>query len=191
MKHNSHFKHLLLNALILGSLSTFAVSCSDDDDTVVTYPVTIADTYPAGVPSTAVVKSGTIVYNELNEGNMTVSYTSDDTQVERSLRAVANQVVISGSQASTPLNWFFYNPTNTLVFGEIYTTGSPNAKGTSGLYDTYFTIYNNTDEVQYADGLAIVESKLLNSRTEKILTATTDPEANFTAQTVYVIPGSG
>ena len=215
MKHNSHFKHLLLNALILGSLSTFAVSCSDDDDTVVTYPVTIADTYPAGVPSTAVVKSGTIVYNELNtgaktvfnlplasdafipegtyniEGNMTVSYTSDDTQVERSLRAVANQVVISGSQVSTPLNWFFYNPTNTLVFGEIYTTGSPNAKGTSGLYDTYCTIYNNTDEVQYADGLAIVESKLLNSRTEKILTATTDPEANFTAQTVYVIPGSG
>ena len=215
MKHNSNFKHLLLNALIIGSLSTFAVSCSDDDDTVVTYPVTITDTYPAGVPSTAVVKSGTVVYNELNtgvkkvfdlplpadafiaegtyniEGNMTVSYASDGEQIERSLRAVANQVVVSGSNGATSLNWFFYNPENTLVFGEIFVTGSPNAKGTGGLYDTYFTIYNNTDEVQYADGLAIVESKILNSSTDKILTASVDPEANFTVQTVYVIPGTG
>ncbi|MBD5322159.1 MAG: DUF4876 domain-containing protein [Bacteroides sp.] len=215
MKHNSNFKHLLLNALIIGSLSTFAVSCSDDDDSIVTYPVTISDTYPAGVPSTAVVKSGTVVYNELNtgvkkvfdlplpadafiaegtyniEGNMTVSYASDGEQIERSLRAVANQVVVSGSNGATSLNWFFYNPENTLVFGEIFVTGSPNAKGTGGLYDTYFTIYNNTDEVQYADGLAIVESKILNSSTDKILTASADPEANFTVQTVYVIPGTG
>ncbi|MDE6038309.1 MAG: hypothetical protein K2G05_08610, partial [Duncaniella sp.] len=161
MKHNSKFKHLLLNALIIGSLSTFAVSCSDDDDSIVTYPVTISDTYPAGVPSTAVVKSGTVVYNELNtgvkkvfdlplpadafiaegtyniEGNMTVSYASDGEQIERSLRAVANQVVVSGSNGATSLNWFFYNPENTLVFGEIFVTGSPNAKGTGGLYDTY------------------------------------------------------
>ncbi len=215
MKHYSQFRHIVLNALVIGALSTFAVSCSDDDDAAVTYPVTIADTYPAGVPATAVVKSGTVVYNELNtgaktvfnlplaadahiaegtyniEGNMTVSYDSDGTQVERSLRAVANQVVINAAHSSAPLSWFFYNPENTLVFGEIYTTGSPNAKGTGGLYDTYFTIYNNTDEVQYADGLAIVESKLLNSRTEQILTATAEPEANFIAQTVYVIPGTG
>lgn len=216
MQHNSHFRHVLLNALIIGALSTVAVSCSDDDDdSVITCPVNIADTYPAGVPATVTVKSGTVVYNELNtgsktvfslpipadariaegtyniEGNMTVSYEADGSEVERSMRAVANQVVISGTQSSAPLSWFFYNPENTLIFGEIYTTGSPNAKGTGGLYDTYFTIYNNTDEVQYADGLAIVESKLLNSRTERILTPAALPEANFIAQTVYVIPGTG
>ncbi len=77
------------------------------------------------------------------------------------------------------------------MFGEIYFTGTLNAKGTSGLYDTYLTIYNNTDEVQYADGLAIVESKFTNASTDQILTAANDPEANFTAQAIYVIPGSG
>ncbi len=88
----------------------------------------------------------------------------------RTLRAVASQQVISSSAQSASLKWFFYNPSNTLVFGEIYFAGSLNAAGTNGLYDTYFTIYNNTDEVQYADGIAIVESKLLNTDANVIIT---------------------
>lgn len=217
MKHFSHFKNLLLNALLVGSFSVFAASCSDDDETTsATTQVTLTENLPEGVPASATTTSGTIVFNELNtgsktvftlplsgtpsvaegtyniEGNMAVTYAdSDGTEVERHLRAVANQVVINKSQHDVTLNWFFYNPENTLVFGEVYITGTLNAKGTGGLYDTYFTIYNNSDQVQYADGIALVEGKLLNSSTDKILTPANDPEAHFTVQTVYVIPGSG
>lgn len=215
MTHFTHYKSLLLNALIVGSLSVGFVSCSDDNDPVPMYPLAITDTLPEGVPASATVTSGTIKLTELNtglvteislpmgaddvipagtynvEGNMTVSYASDNTQVERSLRAVANQVVINSASQALSLKWFYYNPENTLIFGEIYVTGSLNAKGTGGLYDSYFTIYNNTDHVLYADGIALVESKLLNSSTDQILTAANDPEAHFTVETVYVIPGSG
>ncbi|MCM1519756.1 MAG: DUF4876 domain-containing protein [Lachnoclostridium sp.] len=214
MKHNKFFR-LAINALAVCALSVSSVSCSDDDG-VATYPVTVSETLPEGVPANASVKSGSLVYTELNtgaktafnlpltatdvipagtyniEGNMVVSFTTaDGATVEKSLRAVANQVVISTSSPAASLKWFFYNPDNTLVFGEIFVTGSPNAKGTGGLYDSYFTIYNNTDEVQYADGLAICESKILNSNKDKITTASADPEANFTTQVVYVIPGNG
>lgn len=215
MTHFTRIGRLFFNALVAGVISAGFVSCSDDDSPAPRYPLAISDTMPEGVPSTAAVTSGSLVLTELNtrvvseiqlpmpegtaipagtynvEGNMTVKYPSDGAQVERSLRAVASQVVISSTAQSLSLNWFYYNPENTLVFGEIYVTGSLNAKGTGGLYDSYFTIYNNTDEVIYADGLAIVEGKLLNSSTDQILTPANDPEAHFTVQTVYVIPGSG
>ena len=197
-------------ALMLAS----ATACSDDDK-VITYNITTQDTNPADLPASAVTKSGSITLTELNTGTVynfslpltatdvlpagtydveatkTVEYTVDGTATTQTLKAYANQQVISENAKGISLNWFFYNPTSSLVFSEIYTAGSPNAKGTSGLYDTYFKIYNNTDDVIYADGLAIVESKILNSSTDEILTAANDPEANFTVGVVYVIPGNG
>lgn len=209
-------KNYLLGALLCSSIAVFTSSCSDDDS-VPTYPVTIVDNMPADLPANATVKSGSLLYTELNTGIKTVyeypltaedvvpegTYNIEGTivvsiptearanTIEKTMRAVANQVVISKNSPSVSLNWYFYNPDNTLVFGEIFITGTLNAKGTNGLYDTYFTIYNNTDEVQYADGLAIVESKLLNSYTDQILTEANLPENNFTVGAVYVIPGNG
>lgn len=210
------FKQILMATVVCGTLPVITASCSDDDDVTPTYPVEITQNLPEGIPSSVVVKSGTITYTELNtgrvytfelpvnetdvlpagtydiEGSMVVTYAGDNgAEVERNLRTVASQVVISQTSQATSLNWFFYNPENTLVFGELFFTGTLNAKGTSGLYDTYLTIYNNTDEVQYADGLAIVESKILNTATDQILTEANYRENNFTVQTVYVIPGSG
>lgn len=192
------------------------ISCSDDDSADPTYPVIVTQTFPSELPATYTVKSGSVTYKELNTGKvytfmlpmastdmipagtydidgiMEVEYAGDNgNTVAQTLKAVASQQVISASSQTAVLKWFFCNPANTLVFGEIYFAGSLNAAGTNGLYDTYFTVYNNTDEVQYADGIAIVESKLSNSSTDEILTAANNPENNFTVQTVYVIPGSG
>lgn len=216
MKHLFSLRIIIRNVIALLLLATSVSACSDDDVNRTSCPVTITDTYPEDIPATAVVKGGILTFTELNtgkvftfslpvettprltegiyniEGNMTLAYNgTDGNNVEKSLRAVANQVVITSINTVANLKWFFFNPDNTLVFGEIYITGSLNAKGTSGLYDTFFTIYNNTDEVQYADGLAIVESKILNSDSHKILTEANDPENNFTVKTIYVIPGSG
>lgn len=214
---NLKIKSLLLSAIITLGTPALMTSCSDDDENPEpTYAVAIVNKFPAELPSTYAVQSGEITYKELNTGRvltftlpvteadvlpagtydvdatMVVTFANaDGSEAERTLRAVASQQVISATSTSTSLDWFFYNPDNTLVFGEIYFAGSPNATGTNGLYDTYFTIYNNTDEVQYADGIAIVESKLTNASTDKILTEANQRNANFTAQTVYVIPGNG
>lgn len=203
-------------ATIAACMGAATTSCTGDDEPEPTYQVSITDKMPAELPANYTVKSGTVVYTELNTGaattfdltstqpamlpagtydiagNMTVTYTTDEAAAtERSLRAVASQQVISEASHSVTLEWFFYNPSNALIFGEIYFTGSPNAKGTNGLLDTYFTIYNNTDTVQYADGIAIVEGKFANTSTDKILTEANFIENNFTGQTVYVIPGKG
>ncbi|WP_300506454.1 DUF4876 domain-containing protein [uncultured Duncaniella sp.] len=210
-------KHLLLCAVLTAGMSTFT-SCSDDDNDAPdpTYPVTVTENLPSEIPATYTVESGSVTYTELNtgrvttfnlplsatdvlpagtydiDGTMVVKYTdAEGNAVEQTLRAVATQQVVSATSSPVTLKWFFYNPDNSLVFSEIYCAGSPNAKGTNGLYDTFFKIYNNTDSVIYADGLAIVESKLTNVSTDKILTEANFHENNFTAQTVYVIPGSG
>lgn len=198
------------------SIALSTASCSDDDKTEAVYPLAITETLPADLSKDFTLKSGSITYKELNkgteqsfklpldgseilsagvyniEGTMLVEFADAKGELaEKTLRTVATQQVVGEGSGSINLEWFFYNPGNTFVFGEIYFTGSPNAKGTNGLYDTYFTIYNNTDETLYADGLAIVESKFFNTTTDKILTAANEPEANFTVQAVYVVPGSG
>lgn len=215
-----NIKSLLCNPFALGALLSSIIllgsSCSDDNGVIPTYQVSVNQTLPSNLPSNWSIKEGTLTFTELNTGHRTVytlplnnnisvnggiysiqgelviSYNSQDGSIiEKNLRAVASQIVINNSTQECNINWFYYRPENTLVFGEIYFTGSLNAKGTGGLYDTYFTIYNNTDVVQYADGLAIVESKFLNTSTDKILTDANLPANNFTAQTIYVIPGNG
>lgn len=211
--NNKLIARICLPAVCLVAASAFTACSDDDDPTAKLYPVTIEQTMPEGVPTGYVVKSGELTYTELNtgsvtvitlpvqptatlsagvydiQGTMTVTYPGDDT--EHIFRTAASQKVIDGPTSSVSLVWHHYDATNTLVFGEIYVTGTLNAKGTSGLYDTYFTIYNNTDSVQYADGLALVESKILNSANDEILTAANAFNSNFTVGTVYVIPGNG
>ncbi len=198
-------KILFMSCLAAGLLA----SCSDDDVTP-SYDVTVRNEVPADLGSYT-IDEATLNLKELNTGRITVidlvatpapqlqagTYSYEGTMtvladdVRRTLRTVGNQVEVTASTSSLRLDWFFYNPDNSLVFSEIFVTGTLNAKGTSGLYDSYFRIYNNTDEVQYADGLALVESKLLNTDNNTIVTPEAQRSANFLAQTVYVIPGSG
>ena len=211
---NFNFKKWTLIGAVVTGLAFSSTSCKDDSDDPVRYhDVTVEDILPA-MPSAVTVKSGSLTFTELNtgsviteevpladilsvpagtyniEGAMTVEYSENGAVMERSLRTVATQVVVSDDTAIS-LDWFFYNADNTLVFGEIFLTGTLNATGKTGLYDSYFTIYNNTDEVQYADGLAICESKMLNSTNYEITSSGNLIDNNFTAQTVYVIPGNG
>ncbi len=203
-----------LYASMMAAIAFAAPSCSNDDEVIPTYEIQVDTTYPAGITS-LVIKSGTIVFTELNTGReYTFSYPMAETDAvpagtydiagdivveiagadgtaEKNLRAVLSQQVVSDTSHKIALEWFYFNPDNTFVFGEIYITGSLNAAGTNGLYDTYFTIYNNTDDVLYADGLAIVESKFLNTSDDPILTPANQRDANFTTQTIYVIPGDG
>lgn len=214
MRNNQNvFSSLFLCMALAVAMTPITSSCSDDDEPL--YSAVTVNNMPEDMPAQYTVKSGSITYSELNTGsvsvftlprtdtdllpagtynidaNMTVSFDRGGEAVERTLRAVNRQVVISSASQNVALDWFYYNPSNSLVFGEIYFAGTPNATGSNGLYDSFLTIYNNSDEVQYADGLAIVESKLTNGYTDEILDEKNLPVNNFTVQAVYVIPGSG
>lgn len=193
-------------------------SCIDNEDSGAAYcPVTVINTLPEAVGTDAEIVSGRVKFTELNTGTSTtvalpqysqyllpagvydveatatVQYAdAASDNITRSIRATASSVVVN-TTVDVPLSWYLYNPENTLVFGEIFFCGSLNATGTNGLRDSYFTIYNNTDQVLYADGLGIAESAFVNARTNafEILTEANNRQVNFTAGTVWVIPGSG
>lgn len=204
--------------LIPALLASTAVSCIDNSDSGDAYhAVTLSNIFPEDITTDPQPISGRIKYTEINTGQtttlalpqydpfrltaglydveatMTIAYdNADGHKVEKTLRALASSVTVNGD-TDMSLKWFFYNPTNSLVFSELYITGSPNAKGTGGLRDTYFAIYNNTDEVIYADGIAIVESTLINSKGSayEILTEANNRQVNFTVGAVWVVPGNG
>lgn len=202
---------LLLNVLAM-CVFVMLTSCIDDSGSEQYYRLSIGGV----LPDNAVLKSGKIVYKELNTGDIytqslpqydahmlpngiydieatgDVEISEGDNVTTKHVRALATSVSVMNDM-SVELNWFFFNPTNSLVFGEFYFTGSLNAKGTGGIRDTYIKIYNNTDEVQYADGLAICESAFVNAKTNtfEILTEANNRNVNFTAGTVWVIPGNG
>lgn len=209
----------LRNLLAVALTATIFAACDDSNDTVHYNNLTIDDVYPSTL-SDVTPTSGTVRFTELNtaeetlvqlpvttpitladgvydaEANIEVNCmmpTADGTaQTTKNLRATLSSVSITSDTRIT-LEWFLYNPGNSLVFSEIYCTGSLNATGKNGLRDVYFRIYNNTDRVIYADGLGIAESAFVNARTNtfEILTAANDRSVNFTAGTIWVIPGNG
>lgn len=194
-----------------------ATSCIDDKDDNVNDNIAIAflNQFPENITS---VKSAIVNFKELNTGIIyrldpcaeglgtvplgvydyegTIVFESADeasgTTIDKTLRVTGSSVTIS-SPVSLRLEWFYSNPGGTLVFSEIYATGSPNATATGGIRDSYFKIYNNTDQTIYADGLGIAESALVNAKasTYEILTPANDRQKNFTAGTIWVIPGNG
>ncbi len=209
--------NIILSVAFLAS--SVLTSCDSDGKDAIHYNnVTITDIYPDDASSVTPV-SGIIKFTELNtsttssfplpaaegivlpdgvydaEATLDVSYTpsaGDAATVTGTIRATISAHPLT-ADSEISLKWFFYNPAGSLVFSEIYCTGSLNATGTNGLRDTYFKIYNNTDSIIYADGLALAESAFVNAKasTFEILTSENDRNVNFTAGTVWVIPGSG
>lgn len=207
----------LLHSVLMLAAAVAALgfsACSDSDDGIEPVAVGFTSVLPDGVNYNDIYDA-TLKLTELNTGAVTtvdplnsnmliapglynyegtakVNVTADGNTTVKTLRTAGNSVSIS-SAANLKLNWFFTNPGGTLIFSEIYAAGSPNAAGTSGLKDSYFRIYNNTDQTIYADGIGIAESSFTNAANNnfEILTPANDRETNFTAQTIWVIPGNG
>ena len=201
--------NLFTKALMVCALSSpVMVACSDSDDAVPVYDIVVNPQLPAGY----VIDSQTTNFTEINTGVLTTVTNPNDLHLpagiynieatalvsstesraeassQKTMRAVAQNVVITETTRTVALDWFFYNPDNSLVISEIY-LGSLNATGKGLLYDSHISIYNNTDETIYADGLAICEGSLNNTTAYPDLSPT--PEERFLTGTVYVIPGSG
>ncbi len=99
-----------------------------------------------------------------------------------SVRATADGVSLS-------LPVYLVADNDDFIFEEIFFTGTRRTSGSSYIGDTYFKIYNNTDHVLYADGLAFVESKFRSTQ-QYAFNPDLKQEA-MTVHAIYVIPGNG
>lgn len=203
-----------LKFLVLSTAALLLSSCVDTSDNsgFNRVEVSLGQILPEEI-STANVTSGKIKFTELNTRTeytfalpvydpylipaglydvFAQAVATDDEGKEYNVRASTSAVSIAGA-STVDLEFFYFNPETSLIFSEIYVVGSLNATSTGGLRDSYFRIYNNTDEVIYADGIGIAESSLTNAKTStyEILTEANDRQKNFTAGAIWVIPGDG
>lgn len=162
-----------------------------------------------------VLNDAVITFTEINSGNVTttdemndnevivtlaegsydvalegeISYELDGEQLTSQIRGYQNGLVLSGPTALLTIETFLHSETAGFVLQEIFFTGTETPEGKSYNGDKYFIIYNNSDEVQYADGLIISESEFLTT-TKRVYAPDIMGEA-FTAGSIVMIPGDG
>ena len=119
----------------------------------------------------------------------TITYDVAGTTATGNIKAVRNNVSISVAQNTISVATNIFNGKAGFVIEEIFFTGTTTPEGKQYSNDQYFKITNNSDEVLYADGLAIVESEFLTvskyDYTPDIMNEAMSIDA------IYCIPGSG
>ena len=118
-----------------------------------------------------------------------VTYQENGDQIEGRLRGASESVKLIGSETSFTMNTHLLIDENDFIIEEIFFTGPLRASNKQYYGDDYVKIYNNTDRILYADGLALVESKFIS--TEKYDYTPDIREDTMTVHAIYVVPGSG
>ena len=99
-------------------------------------------------------------------------------------------VKINGNEKlNFTIETFLFTDNDDFIIEEIFFTGTLRASGSQYYGDSYIKIYNNTDHVLYADGLALTESRF---KSTQYFDYTPDIRKDtFSVWAIYVIPGSG
>lgn len=186
------------------ALSFAFVGCSDDPDVPQPVNVGVSVNYPAEV---SVVNNPVFSFTNVTTRETSVFYSADEVSVlpglydidftatttlhdgvEAEVRASKRSVEVSETSIIT-LDAYVNIAADDLVIAELFFTGSVTSTGGSYTGDDYIKLYNNTDHVVYADGLAIFESNFLTTTKYDY-----DPDimpTDVAVDAVYVIPGSG
>jgi hypothetical protein len=119
-----------------------------------------------------------------------IRYQNGDTILDGLLRGLKESIpVTKGTPPNFKLETFISVATEDFIIEEIFFTGTLRASGTQYYGDAYVKIYNNTDKVLYADGIALLESKFLSvQKYDYIPDIRSD---TFSVHAIYVIPGNG
>ena len=123
-----------------------------------------------------------------------VTYRSQNEDGENSeqkgcLVGKAENVEVTGSKKAISLETYLSADKDDFIFEEIFFAGTLRSTGSSYIGDGYVKIFNNTDHVLYADGLALVEAKFNSTQYWQY---TPDIRKDtMTVDAIYVIPGSG
>ena len=195
--------------ILLTQLLFLLLAC-EKSTSIVEIPTKISITYPEQIVASNVTNDS-VSYTNLSTGHtFTVSadtevalrvglyqcsYCADaiywvgDTRKEGVLKATLENVVITDDSYHLLFEPFLMIEKNDFIIEEIFFTGTLRNTGKQYYGDSYIKLFNNTDQVLYADGLAFVESKF--SSTDRY---DYDPDIRkdtMTVQAIYVIPGSG
>lgn len=206
-------KSSIFSICVAASLALPFFSCSDEP-VVPTVEASIEIVRPEGVDDLQILKE-TVVFRNLSSGEemrfdsteglaipvgiYECSYEAEATYVnagdeesavvEGRLIGNAESVQVTAAGFKLVLPVYLSVDKDDFIFEEIFFTGTRRASGSSYIGDTYFKIYNNTDHVLYADGLAICESKF---KSTQFYTYTPDiRQDEMTVHAIYVIPGNG
>lgn len=187
-----------------------AVSCSEKEVPVASSEVSVAIELKGDLPG-LMATSGEFIFSNISTGtsskvnlgekitlvdglyNVTFggkgTYQSSGEPVDVNLQGTKQNVNVSGGTVALTVEAFVQSVKEDFVIAEIFGTGTytPLSKQYNG--DQFIRIFNNSASTLYADGLVILESKLLTNTiydcTPNIL------DGAFAAQVVAMIPGSG
>lgn len=211
-------KNLLRNTILfLMALPLMALSsCSDEDSSSVPHTLSkFTVTLPEGISDlkiedqslqlTNLSTGKTVKYQSLNDVDLMeglydcvysaeVSYTAKNAEGEETtnkgrLSGKAENVEITGKEKNIGIDTYFSADNDDFIFEEIFFSGTLRSSGSQYYGDSYIKIYNNTDHVLYADGVAFCESKFKST-----LYFDYSPDIRkdtMTIWSIYVIPGSG
>ena len=195
--------------MIISALLTLLYGCEKENG--VNYvAVSVIVEYPADLISPQVV-SEIFEFRNITTGNVTsydrrdgillpaglydCSYTAEvkhlfgsDT-LTASVQGMTRSVQLSPASSKVTVSSFVLEDKGDFIIQEVFYTGTlyPTGKQYNGT--GYVRIYNNTDRVLYADGLAFMESKF--STTQKYDYTPDLLSSHMTVHAIYVIPGSG
>ena len=116
-------------------------------------------------------------------------YGMDGRQMKSKVTGFIQAVTLTATDTEVEIPLFFANVEAGLVFSEIFCAGSATPQGSYFAADKYFRIYNNSDQVIYADSFAIAESEFLT-----VSKSDYKPDIMSEAMAVnaiYMIPGDG
>ncbi|MDL2296457.1 DUF4876 domain-containing protein [Bacteroidales bacterium OttesenSCG-928-B11] len=208
-------KHLKSISLILLSLLmglTFFSCKKDPLVSKVTVSCTMPDGYSDAMLSSIVLKTKNVSTGKttsnsfataadnkyeltLNEGlydftlEAKIQVELDGVMRAVSVRGYTESVKVTGETCSASIKLFIVETSEGFVIAEIFFTGTQTPEGKQYVGDTYFRIYNNSDEVQYADGLVIAESDFLT--VSKYNYSPDIMSQAMAVSAVYRVPGNG
>lgn len=104
------------------------------------------------------------------------------------LRAYVQSINLTGEQ-EIAMQAFVVRKSNDFVLAEIFFAGTQTPEGKNYIGDKYFVLVNNSDEVRYADGIVLLESKFKNTKEFEV-----KPDIKssaMAADAIYRVPGDG
>lgn len=154
-------------------------------ETIIELPLTTQPQLQAGQYNVSL--EGSIEYNTDGfdeDGNPTILTSISN------VRGSKENITVNSNGVSIDIDLMIYNNESSFIFEEIFITGSLNAAGTSGILgDKYFKIYNNSNSIQYADGLSLLESVI--TTVDNFTYSPDFRQEGMGTQVIYTIPGNG
>ena len=208
-----------LTIYLMALMCTLLTACGDSDDggetPSVTNEVTVRCILPKEFPNGSLENLSLKIkdintgkdysFTQLNENNTIVANLKvglydivaegtllckiDNDEVSYKVNGLLQSYQVTSEVQSTDIPLFVQYGKSGFVLAEIFFAGTKTPQESQYFADKYFIIYNNSDQILYADSLAIAESQFLSVMKEEYTPDIMD-EA-MAVQALYMIPGDG